>query len=157
MTRGRNRPGSRRKWGGVSQGIGPTGVGIRAYQILRASIEGWRCGHISPKHRGPHNSFPGSAPPQIYQRKSEIQGRQGLGQSDWSGMGEIRVFTSTTQPPPPNPGRHHLAHHQPPKPNIPQSCRPPNARGNRGLEPGIVEINLSFGGFPLHTPSRKKL
>lgn len=45
--------------------MGPTGVGTRGRQILRASIQGWGCRYISPKHRGSHNSFPGSAPPQI--------------------------------------------------------------------------------------------
>lgn len=48
-----------------------------------------------------------------------------------------------------------LPTNNPPELDIPQSGRPPSVGSNRGLELGVMERNLFFGGFPLHALSNK--
>lgn len=127
-------------------------LGQEGIRSCRASVEGRGCWDISPKHRGPCNAFPGSAPPQINQGNLRFKAGWGPGQSSW---GQMERESALAQPACP---LRRPAHHQPPRPNptFSQFGSPLSPEGDSGLEPGFTEINLSFGSLFLHTLSRKK-
>lgn len=141
------RPGSRRKWGGVSPGTEPAGVGTRTTGPEGLHLEAGTQAPLPPA-RGPHSSFSGSTPPQINQGNLRSK-PAGSGASAWGGVGRQNLHS------------HHLSSKTPPLesacPPSPPNPAPPTLTDHLVLEPGVMGPNLPFGGFPLHTLSRKKV